>query len=82
MGGEDPALVVDGFALEDGSHDFDGLAHRGQRQPGVADLLHQNLRGSEAEIEAVRRVEGIPLHNDVVEYIRDLCSELSLPCSV
>lgn len=36
----------------------------------------------EAEMEAVRRVEGIPLHNDVVQYIRDLCSELSLPCSL
>ena len=36
----------------------------------------------EAEIEAVRRVEGIPLHNEVVEYIRDTCSELSLPCLI
>ncbi|MCH7606537.1 MAG: Ldh family oxidoreductase [Chloroflexi bacterium] len=36
----------------------------------------------EAEVEAVRRVEGIPLHSDVVEYIKDTCSELSVPCLI
>ena len=36
----------------------------------------------EAEVEAVRRVEGIPLHPDVIEYIRDTCSELSVPCLI
>ncbi|NQW22339.1 MAG: Ldh family oxidoreductase [SAR202 cluster bacterium] len=34
----------------------------------------------EAEVEAVRRVEGIPLHPDVADYIRDTCGELSVPC--
>lgn len=36
----------------------------------------------EAEVEAVRRVEGIPLHHEVVQSIRDTCAELSVPCLV
>ena len=36
----------------------------------------------EAEIEAVRRAEGIPLHHEVVESIRDICAELSVDCLV
>ena len=34
----------------------------------------------EAEMEAVRRKEGIPLHPEVVQYIRDTCGELSVDC--
>lgn len=34
----------------------------------------------EAEVEAVRRVEGIPLHPEVVQWIKDTCNELSVPC--
>ena len=34
----------------------------------------------EAEMEAVRRTEGIPLHPDVVQFIRDTCAELSVRC--
>ena len=34
----------------------------------------------EAEMEAVRREEGIPLHPDVVQFIRDTCAELSVRC--
>ena len=34
----------------------------------------------EAEMEAVRRQEGIPLHPDVVQFIRDTCAELSVRC--
>ena len=36
----------------------------------------------EAETEAVRRAEGIPLHKDVVHWLRDTCAELSVPCLV
>ncbi len=36
----------------------------------------------EAEVEAVRRVEGIPLHPDVAQSIRDICAELSVPCQI
>ena len=36
----------------------------------------------EAEVEAVRRVEGIPLHPEVIQWLRDTCSELSVPCLV
>ena len=36
----------------------------------------------EAETEAVRRVEGIPLHKDVVSWLRDTCAELSVRCLV
>ena len=34
----------------------------------------------EAEMEAVRRQEGIPLHPEVVQWIRDTCAELSVRC--
>jgi len=36
----------------------------------------------EAEVEAVRRVEGIPLHHEVVQWLRDTCAELSVACLV
>ena len=36
----------------------------------------------EAEVEAVRRVEGIPLHPEVVQWMRDTCGELAVACSV
>ena len=36
----------------------------------------------EAETEAVRRAKGIPLHKDVVRWLRDTCAELSVPCLV
>jgi LDH2 family malate/lactate/ureidoglycolate dehydrogenase len=36
----------------------------------------------EAEVEAVRRVEGVPLHSEVVQWVRDTCNELSVPCLV
>ena len=35
----------------------------------------------EAEVEAVRRDEGIPLHPEVADWIRDTCGEMSVPCS-
>ena len=35
----------------------------------------------EAEVEAVRREEGIPLHSEVADWIRDTCGEMSVPCS-
>ena len=34
----------------------------------------------EAEMEAVRRMEGIPLHPEVVRWLKDTCHELSVPC--
>ena len=34
----------------------------------------------EAEMEAVRRQDGIPLHPDVAQFIRDTCAELSVRC--
>ena len=36
----------------------------------------------EAEVEEIRRVEGIPFHHEVVQYIRDTCSELSVACLI
>jgi LDH2 family malate/lactate/ureidoglycolate dehydrogenase len=36
----------------------------------------------EAEVEAVRRVDGIPFHQEVVDWLRDTCSELSVNCLV
>ena len=36
----------------------------------------------EAEMEAVRRQEGIPLHPDVAQFIRDTCAELSVQVRV
>jgi LDH2 family malate/lactate/ureidoglycolate dehydrogenase len=36
----------------------------------------------EAEVEAVRRAEGIPLHNEVVQWLRDISFELAVPCLV
>ena len=36
----------------------------------------------EAEVEAVRRAEGIPLHPDVAQSIRDMCAELGVECLV
>jgi LDH2 family malate/lactate/ureidoglycolate dehydrogenase len=37
---------------------------------------------AEAEVEAVRSVEGIPLHPEVVQWMRDTCAELSVNCLV
>jgi L-2-hydroxycarboxylate dehydrogenase (NAD+) len=34
----------------------------------------------EAEVEADRRVNGIPLHPEVIQWLRDTCAELSVPC--
>ncbi|MDP6132647.1 MAG: Ldh family oxidoreductase [Dehalococcoidia bacterium] len=34
----------------------------------------------EAEVAAVREVEGIPLHPEVVQWLKDTCAELSVPC--
>ena len=36
----------------------------------------------EAEVEAQRREEGIPLHPDVVQDLRDTCGELGVTCLV
>jgi len=37
---------------------------------------------AEAEVEEVRRAEGIPLHPEVVEWLRDTCSELDVVCLI
>ena len=37
---------------------------------------------AEAEVEEVRRAGGIPLHPEVVQWLRDTCSELTVPCLV
>ena len=34
----------------------------------------------EAEMEVIRRRDGIPLHPEVVEWIKDTCGELSVEC--
>jgi LDH2 family malate/lactate/ureidoglycolate dehydrogenase len=36
----------------------------------------------EAEVEAVRRAEGIPLHAEVAQWLRDISFELAVPCLV
>ncbi len=36
----------------------------------------------EAEVEAVRREEGIPLHPEVMVSIREICSDLNVTCHV
>lgn len=35
----------------------------------------------EAEMAIIRRAEGVPLHPEVAEWLRDTCAELSVPCS-
>ena len=35
----------------------------------------------EAECEVEHRAKGIPLHPEVVEWFRSICSELSITCS-
>ncbi len=35
----------------------------------------------EAEMETLRRDEGIPLHPEVSQSIRDICAELGVPCT-
>ena len=35
----------------------------------------------EAEMEIIRRAEGIPLHPEVVDWFHDTCAELAIPCS-
>ena len=37
---------------------------------------------AEAEVEEVRRADGIPLHHEVVQWLRDTCSELDVACLV
>ena len=34
----------------------------------------------EAEMEEIRRVEGIPLHQEVVDWFHDTCGELGIDC--
>ena len=34
----------------------------------------------EAEMEVIRRRDGIPLHPEVADWIRDTCAELSVNC--
>ncbi len=34
----------------------------------------------EAEMEEIRRVEGIPLHQEVVDWFHDTCAELAITC--
>jgi uncharacterized oxidoreductase len=34
---------------------------------------------SEAEVEAERRIRGIPLHRDVAQRLQEICGELSVP---
>jgi L-2-hydroxycarboxylate dehydrogenase (NAD+) len=34
----------------------------------------------EAEVEAVRRVEGVPLHPEVIQWFHDTCGELGVDC--
>ena len=36
----------------------------------------------EAEVEAVRRAEGIPFHSEVVDWMRDTCGELGVECLI
>ena len=36
----------------------------------------------EAEMEVVRRADGIPLHPEVIQWIRDTCGEMSVACLV
>ena len=38
------------------------------------------LVAGQPEVEAVRRVEGIPSHPEGIRYLKDSCSELSVPC--
>ena len=37
---------------------------------------------AEAEVEEVRRADGIPLHPEVVQWLRDTCSELDVACLI
>ena len=48
--------------------------------PGQERVLYPGLY--EAEGEAERTEHGIPLHYEAVEYIRTMCAEWGLPCSL
>ncbi len=45
--------------------------------PGHERVLYPGL--PEAEMEADRRANGIPLHPEVMQWFRDICGELSIP---
>ena len=45
--------------------------------PGHDRVLYPGL--SEHEEEAARRVNGIPLHQEVVDWFEDIAGELSVP---
>ena len=48
--------------------------------PGQDRVLFPGLPEAEAELD--RRANGIPLHQDVVTWLRDLCGELGVGCQV
>ena len=45
--------------------------------PGHDRVLYAGL--VEAEVEAERRANGIPLHPEVIDWFRDVCGELTIP---
>ena len=48
--------------------------------PGHDRVLYPGLPEAEAEVD--RRANGIPLHRDVVQWLRDLCGELGVAYQV
>jgi LDH2 family malate/lactate/ureidoglycolate dehydrogenase len=47
--------------------------------PGHTRVLYPGL--PEVECEAEYRKNGVPFHREVVEWLRKICAELSIPCS-
>ena len=47
------------------------------RSPATTRVMYPGL--SEHEEEQERRANGIPLHNEVIEWFSDICAELQLP---
>ena len=74
------AVLVVNAALSDGSKVVLSAEH-GNREtptaPGHDRVIYPGL--SEHEWEQERRANGIPLHNEVIEWFSDICAELQLP---
>jgi LDH2 family malate/lactate/ureidoglycolate dehydrogenase len=78
------AYSIDAFVEADSFKEMmdDWLRMMKSTKPAVGQDRVMVAGQPEAEIELVRRAEGIPLHSEVVEWMRDTCEELAVPCLV
>jgi LDH2 family malate/lactate/ureidoglycolate dehydrogenase len=78
------AYLIDAFVdVADFKRDMDeylGALRNLEPAPGHDRVIYAGL--PEAEAEADRRANGIPLHPEVVEWLRDMCAEMEIPCGL